>query len=114
MGFVKGEMAGIWVKVPDAVEYFVVDYFRVVVGSTQKDLELDENVLQVFFRMQVADRPRIVVGSGIETAAEIRPGNHWNDIPAKGLDGGLGCISGGQSWNLRIQACLAFTEILMA
>ena len=33
LGFVEGEKAGIWVQVPETIEYFKVDFFRVLMGS---------------------------------------------------------------------------------
>ncbi len=100
-GFIKGEKAGVWVKVPATISNFKVDYFRVLAGG-------QETRTQVFFEMGIdssgiykAAMPRDIVN-----AATITPGPYWNDIPAQGADGSLSCAKGG---NL-IGAAIEFTH----
>ncbi len=90
-GFVKDEKAGIWVQVPKDVKMFKVDFFRVLLSSAKKS----STRTQVFFQMQTANKPSMGIAAEIENAAEVTPGPFWNDIPAKGLQGGLSCIAGG-------------------
>jgi hypothetical protein len=93
MGFVTGEKAGIWVRVPADVPYFKVDYFRVLIG--------DENVAppfvtQAFFEMGVADTRAAAIPREIENAVNLTPGPYWNDVPAMGETEGLRCARAGQ------------------
>jgi hypothetical protein len=92
MGFIKGEMAGVWVQVPAGIKLFKVDYFRVLIGSNQTQ----KAKLQVFFQMAVAKTTSSAMGRDIENAAEITPGAYWNDIPAQGEGSSLRCATGGE------------------
>lgn|GEM_PF-1464831 len=93
MGFVAGEKAGVWVKVPEAVPYFKVEHFRVLYGSSQ-ERALTSN--QIFFQMAVESQPGPAIPWQIENAAQITPGPYWNDIPAQGEPGTLRCARGGE------------------
>lgn len=101
-GFIKDEKAGIWVQVPKDVKKFKVDYFRVLLSGAKKD----ESRTQVFFQMQTSTTLGTSIGAEIENAAEVTPGPYWNDIPAKGLQGGLSCVAGGGY----VAASLEFTH----
>lgn len=92
LGFVTGEKAGVWVKVPDAIDHFKIDSFRVLIGSSQVEL----TDAQVFFQMTIAGEPMNSIPAEIENAASITPGPYWNDIPAMGDGRQLGCATGGQ------------------
>lgn len=102
LGFVAGEMAGVWLKVPETVEYFKVEYFRVLFGSSNTP----EFNSQIFFQMGIADAPSPAIGRDIENAAQITSGPFWNDIPATGDGTQLGCARGGQY----VGAALEFTH----
>lgn len=90
LGFVKSEKAGIWVQVPSTVKQFKVDYFRVLMGSEQSD-----GSAEIFFQMGVGQTMSAAIPADIENAAQITTGPYWNDIPAIGARGKLGCVSGG-------------------
>ena len=83
-GFVKGEMAGVWVKVPDTVKKFRVDSFRVLMGG-------GNDQATVFFSMQTAKTTSNAISAQIENAAQVTIGNFFNDIPAKGENGKTLC-----------------------
>jgi len=103
LGFVKEEMAGVWVKVPEAYSNFKIDSFRVLYGSTGKRTT-DDN--QVFFRMGIMPGPGPAIPTEIENAAQLTPGPFWNDIPAIGESSNLRCAKGGEY----IGAALEFTH----
>lgn len=100
MGFIKGEKAGVWVRVPQGSGKFVVDHFRVLIGGNRGDR------VQVFFQMATASQYSPSIPAQIENAAQITAGPYWNDIPAQGLHGGLPCVEGGDL----IGASLEFTH----
>jgi hypothetical protein len=103
MGFVAGEKAGVWLKVPEQYPFFKVDFFRVLFGSSQMNAMSG----QIFFQMSVADQPSKGIPWEIENAAQITPGPYWNDIPAIGEPvAHLSCARGGQY----IGASLEFTH----
>ena len=89
-GFVTGEMAGVWVKVPATVSAFKVDSFRVLLGGG------DAVQTAIFFGMAIADNAQTSVPGVIQNAAEVQVGNFFNDIPAQGDGANLGCAKGGQ------------------
>lgn len=109
-GFIEGEKAGIFVKVPDTIKLFKVDYFRVLIGSgNMKDGESEmfaQPLQQSFFQMAIVDKPSRSIGADIENAVELTPGNYWNDVPAIGESRKLGCAAGGQY----VAAALEFTH----
>ncbi len=94
LGFITGEMAGVHVKVPENVGLFKIDYFRVLMGSARTQEEVRRT--QVFFGMGIVKSPSAYVSGQIQNAAQITPGPYWNDIPAQGANGSLGCASGGE------------------
>lgn len=102
LGFVAGEKAGVWVKVPDGLDYFKVDSFRVLIGSSQVEL----TNTQIFFQMAISGEPMSSVPAMIENAAQVTPGPYWNDVPAMGDGTSLGCATGGQY----VGASLEFTH----
>lgn len=108
MGFVAGEKAGIWVQVPANVEYFKVDFFRVLLGSSSDAFSVvpNERFSQIFFHMGIAAAPSAGSPADIENAAEVTPGPYWNDVPAVGEPGELGCARGGEF----VGAALEFTH----
>lgn len=90
-GFVKGEKAGVWVKVPAGIPRFKVDFFRVLVGGGEASTRL-----QVFFQMASTAKYMNFIPNTLENAAQLTPGPYWNDIPAQGYQGEvLPCIAGG-------------------
>ena len=91
LGFIKGEKAGVWVKVPPYAKNFKVDYFRVLIGGVPQRMPV-----QAFFHMGVSDRMSPQIPQQIENAVQVTAGPYWNDIPAQGLQGGLPCVEGGQ------------------
>ena len=102
LGFVSGEKAGMWVKVPDSIPLFKVDYFRVLFTSGDKATDS-----QVFFHMGIGTDYSPGIPAEIENAAEITAGPYWNDIPAQGADNTkLSCAKGGQL----VGAALEFTH----
>ena len=103
LGFVAGEKAGVWVKVPQDIPYFKIEYFRVLYGSSQEKTLASS---QIFFQMAVAPQPGPAIPWQIENAAQITPGPYWNDIPAQGEPGNLSCARGGQF----VGASLEFTH----
>jgi hypothetical protein len=105
-GFVAGEKAGVWVKVPNDIKKFKVDYFRVLLGNGKLTSELEVKNTQIFFEMGISDRVTPSMSRDIENAATITPGPYWNDIPAIGEPGKLDCARGGQY----IGAALEFTH----
>ena len=92
LGFVEGEKAGVWVKVPEAIDRFKVDSFRILIGSSQVELANT----QIFFTMAVGPEPVNNVPGMIENAASVTPGPYWNDVPAMGDGNNLPCAVGGQ------------------
>jgi hypothetical protein len=104
LGFVEGEKAGVHVQVPAHVERFKVDYFRVLMGSTTDDNSLTNT--NVYFHMGIVKKAQPSIGAQIENAASVTPGPYWNDIPAQGSNGQLGCAAGGDY----IAAALEFTH----
>lgn len=102
LGFVAGEMAGAWLKVPESIAYFKIDYFRVLFG----DSGTPEFNNQVFFQMGIADAPGPSIPRDIENAAQLTSGPFWNDIPAQGDGRSLPCARGGQF----VGAALEFTH----
>lgn len=113
LGFVTGEKAGVYVQVPEEIENFKIDYFRVLIGSA--NIENGEEMVappisvfntQIFFQMGVASEASTSVPVQIENAAQITPGPYWNDIPAEGTQGPIGCARGGEV----IGAALEFTH----
>jgi hypothetical protein len=107
MGFVENERAGVWVQVPSDVPFFKVEYFRVLIGSTQLTSDIvPMTANQVFFHMAIAADASAGIPSQIENAAQVTPGPYWNDIPASGAEGELGCARGGQF----VGAALEFTH----
>lgn len=88
-GFVKGEMAGVWVKVPDNVKKFRVDSFRVLLGG-------GNDQATVFFSMQTAKTTGKAIAAQIENAAQVSVGNFFNDIPAQGENGKTLCANPGE------------------
>lgn len=103
LGFVSGEKAGVWVQVPQAIDRFKVDSFRVLIGSSQPNPPFNT---QVFFQMATSNEPTSSVPAMIENAADVTPGPYWNDIPAQGEQGSLPCVAGGQY----VGASLEFTH----
>ena len=97
MGFVENERAGVWVQVPADVPFLKIDHFRVLIGSTQLTSDIvPMRSNQVFFHMGIASDASASIPSQIENAAQVTPGPYWNDIPAVGADGELGCARAGQ------------------
>ncbi len=92
LGFVEGEKAGVWVKVPEAIDRFKVDSFRILIGSSQVGL-VDT---QIFFTMAIGSEPVNNVPAMIENAASVTAGPYWNDVPAMGDGSNLPCAVGGQ------------------
>jgi hypothetical protein len=113
LGFVEGEKVGIYVYVPENIDYFKIDYFRVLIGSSSLENGEPKETqpisvfnTQVFFEMGIADEATLGIPRSIENAAQVTPGPYWNDIPAQGVDGALGCARGGQV----VGAALEFTH----
>lgn len=104
-GFVSGEKAGIWVRVPSHIKNFKVDYFRVLMGSAKLD-EMQPTNVGVFFQMSVSDSYSPGIPGDIENAAQVTPGPFWNDIPAQGDGRQLPCAKGGEL----VGASLEFTH----
>jgi hypothetical protein len=104
LGFVQGEMAGVWLQVPAEIPYFQVDSFRVLFGEA---LVTPEFFAQGFFQVGRAAEPTPNMPSEVSNAVELTPGPYWNDIPVQG-DGGaaLGCVRGGEY----VGAALEFTH----
>lgn len=100
-GFVAGEKAGVFLKVPPEIKTFKVDAFRVLMTSQRANQRI-----QVFFQMGVTAQPTNGIAGEIENAADVTAGPYWNDIPAQGLNGGLSCAKGGEY----IGAALEFTH----
>src|SRR5688572_29284604 len=73
LGFVTGEKAGIWAQVPQAVDYFKIDSFRVLLGSSQTGFTQQ----QIFFQMAIGSEPVNNVPAMIENAAQVTPGPYW-------------------------------------
>ena len=96
LGFVKGEKVGVWVKVPAAYEYFKIDAFRILIGSSDDIMDSSEDNTQIFFQMGVASKPSANMPRDIENAAQVTAGPYWNDIPAKGGSRQLSCAKGGE------------------
>lgn len=106
-GFVEGEKAGVWVQVPANIAKFKIDSFRVLMGSVMMTPMRPEVMnSSIFFTMGLANAPSPSMPADIENAAQITPGPYWNDIPAQGASGALGCATGGQY----IGAALEFTH----
>ena len=101
LGFVSGEKAGVWLKVPENIALFKVDAFRVL--FTAGDAKTDN---QIFFQMGISDTYSTGIPAQIENAAQLTAGPYWNDIPAQGAETQLGCAKGGQL----IGAALEFTH----
>jgi hypothetical protein len=97
MGFVENERAGVWVQVPSDVPFFKIEHFRVLIGSSQvaADIVPLATSNQVFFHMGIAADASASIPSQIENAASVTPGPYWNDIPAVGAEGELGCARAG-------------------
>ncbi len=95
LGFVKGEKAGVWLKVPDNFSRFKVDSFRVLIGSSQQEIDPNNNTV-VYFHMGINKRTTTTIPIQIQNAAQITPGPYWNDIPAQGYQNQLGCAKGGE------------------
>jgi len=91
MGFVTGEMAGVWVQVPSDIQYFKVDSFRVLFGSGD-----DQKLNQAFFQMGIANQTSPSIPRDIENATQLTAGPYWNDIPAVGDGTKLPCARAGQ------------------
>jgi hypothetical protein len=107
MGFVQGEMAGVWLPVPAGIEYFKVDSFRVLYGSSMDGLNgASEDSNQIFFQMGIASAPSPAVPRDIENAAQVTPGPYWNDVPATGEGRQLRCARAGEY----VGAALEFTH----
>jgi hypothetical protein len=107
MGFVENERAGVWVRVPSDVPFFKVEHFRVLIGSTQLTSDIvPMRSNQVFFHMGIASDASQTIPAQIANAAEVTPGPYWNDIPAIGAEGELGCARAGEF----IGAALEFTH----
>ena len=104
-GFVAGEKAAVWLKVPTQISKFKTDYFRVILASS-RGASNPPSRAQIFFQMQTASGPQDSVAAEIENAADVTPGPYWNDIPAQGASGGLPCVNGGQY----IGAAIEFTK----
>lgn len=94
LGFVEGEKAGIWVKVPETIKRFKVDYFRILYGGVALTEKADKEGV-VFFTVGIAKQYNPAMPADIENAAQLTPGPYWNDIPAKGANSVLGCAGGG-------------------
>jgi len=105
-GFVAQEKAGVWLKVPNEVKNFKIDYFRVLIGNGNIAADQTKTNLQVFFQMGVTDSTNPQIDAQIENAASVTPGPYWNDIPAVGQDSSIGCAKGGQY----VGAALEFTH----
>ncbi len=82
-GFITGEMAGVWLKVPTTVTAFKVDYFRVLVSGARRSTPATR--LQAFFSMGISTGGTYspAIPRGIENAVNVTPGHYWNDIPAQ-------------------------------
>ncbi len=107
MGFVAGEMAGVWVKVPQNIEYFKIDSFRVLYGSSMDGVTSGEqDSAQIFFQMGISDSPYAAIPRDIENAAQVTPGPYWNDVPAQGESRQISCARAGQF----VGAALEFTH----
>ena len=113
LGFVTGEKAGIYVQVPTEYEYFYIDYFRVLIGSSHIKSGAGKHTppismlnTQAFFEMGVTSKVALGIPRSIENAVQLTPGPYWNDIPAQGLQGPLGCARGGEL----VGAALEFTH----
>jgi hypothetical protein len=108
LGFVAGEMAGVWVQVPQNIPLFKVDYFRVLMGSSRDGMGAEETVrnTQVFFQMGVASEASTAIPTEIQNAAQVTPGPYWNDIPAQGESGQLRCARAGEM----VGAAIEFTH----
>lgn len=108
LGFVTGEKAGIWVKVPESIPYFKAEYFRVLIGYGQNiadnPVEISSNV--VYFHAATQSRATQVIPTQLSNAAQITPGPYWNDIPLRGENGSFLCARGGEY----IGAALEFTH----
>ena len=108
-GFVSGEKAGVWVEVPATVKKFKVDSFRVLMGNAfMTPVNPHAFNTQVMFSMGIAGRGSYsrTIPADIENAADVTPGAYWNDIPAQGGQGTLGCAAPGDL----IGAALEFTH----
>lgn len=103
MGFVKGEKAGIWVKVPQNVPYFKADSFRVLIGNPG---QTQGGQVQIFFQMGTSKEYVSSIPKYIENAANITVGPYWNDIPALGSSGNLSCVMA----NELVGASIEFTQ----
>jgi len=103
LGFVTGEKAAIWTKVPQTIKYFKVDYFRVLIGDGE--VPRSWGPATIFFQMDVGSLTKRV-GGMIQNAASITSGPYWNDIPAQGVNDQLPCAKGGEY----VGAALEFTH----
>ncbi len=103
-GFVTGEMAGIWVKVPADKTLVRVTHFRTLIAASRGT---PATRLNIFFRMGVGTSFSPSIPTEIENAASVTPGHYWNDIPAQGSGGEkLPCVKAGQL----IGAAIEFTH----
>jgi hypothetical protein len=108
LGFVSGEKAGVWLKVPAAIQYFKVDSFRVLMGSSREASKITPMAFtQIYFHMGLGEERNMTaaIPADVENAAEVTPGPYWNDIPAEG-QGAIACARGGQL----VGAALEFTH----
>ncbi len=83
-GFVAGEKAGVWVKVPANVSLFKTDSFRVLFSGGA-----DGSTVQLFFSMAYAENGLAsnAIPEQLTNAAQLTSGPYWNDIPAQGASG---------------------------
>jgi hypothetical protein len=105
-GFVAGEKAGVFVKVPANIDYFKIKSFRILIGSDDSLSAMAST--QIYFQMGIAPpgyrSPEIPYQ--IENAAQVSPGFYWNDVAAVGADTKLKCARAGDT----IGASLEFTH----
>jgi hypothetical protein len=109
LGFVAQEMAGVWVQVPAGIPLFKVDYFRVLMGSSRDGVSpgpVEDRDNTIYFQMGIAPEASQSIPAEIVNAASVTPGPYWNDIPAQGESGTLGCAHGGEM----IGAAVEFTH----
>ena len=117
LGFIKGEKAGVFLKVPTDIPLFKIDSFRVLIShsnlsespNTCDDPSLaNARGVTAFFHMGILTQlpTSAAIPADIENAADVTPGSYWNDIPAQGDGRSLGCAAGGNY----VGAALEFTH----
>ena len=92
-GFDFGEMAGVWVRVPNNVALFKIDAIRILVGEPLVGPRLGRYSVGFQIGVSQATIPRPDIPSALSGAARVVPGWHWNDIPLERWN--LPCVAGG-------------------